>query len=286
MDLLRQSGQLPKDTSLSDIESTDKADNVQSNSDFVPGHRRSASAESCNSNNETKKPGPTATKENNFRPEHKSVSKLQSFSFGSKQNLPVHLLSATNEQKMGSKNVQQLPSKLLAAGSVSTSPQQTSQQTSQQTPQTGHRNSSPGSISQGYSNQSVPTLPLDYSVTGQQDISMSHSSSAGHIINQGTNPGQLGTGVAGSKGNWQSNRPKQSSKSAGAGIGGIMKLAEKGDKKGRSISSSQLNDKGAQSSSQNEKKSSQQRPKSGTPGDRNPNIMHKPQKSDSDVIYF
>lgn len=275
MELLRQSGQLPKDTSFSDLDSADQANNVQSKSDFVPGHRRSASAESFNSNGESTKTGPSATKENNFR-ENKSVTKLQSFSFGSKQSLPVHLLSATNEQKIGSKNVQQLPSKLLASGSVSTaSPQQMTH--------SGPKNSSIGVLSQSHGSHSSQSLPQEYGIQSSGlDPTLGHSSSTGHIVNPGTNQGQ--TGAASNK-NWQSNRPKQSSKPAG--LSGVLKLAEKGDKKSKSTSSSsQLGDKSAQSSPPQSEQSSQQRPKSGTPEDRNPNINHKPQKSDSDVIYF
>lgn len=272
MDLLRRSGQLPKDTSLSDLEAADQTDiSVQSTSDFVPGHRRSASAELFNANgSETKKS--SATKENNFRPENKSVTKLQSFSFGSKQKLPDHLLSATNEQKIGSKNVQQLPSKLLAGGTVSTSPQQGANSGSQKT--------SPGGTSLGHANQSSPTIALEH-----VHADLSHSSSTGQI---GQVHGPLGSSIMVPKGNRQSNRPKPSPVSGG--LSGVLKLAEKGDKKSKSSnSSSQSGDKGAQgaqSPPQEDKKSQQQQQKSGTSAEKNPQIIHKSQKSDSDVIYF
>lgn len=266
VDILRQSGQLPQDTSLSGL-SMDSTDKVQSKSDFVPGHKRSASAESFNSSTgeTSKKSGLGGTsKENNFRSEHKPSSK-QSFSFaGNKQNIPVHLISATNEQKVGSKNVQQLPSKLLAGGnSVSSLPQQTSQ--------TGMKSSSAG-------NKSSPSLAQDSGGDGN----MGHSASTGQLGGQSANQNQYGSSVTVPMGSYQSNRPKSSAKS---GISGVLKLAEKSDKKSKSGSSSHGSEKGAQSSS-SENPASQQRPKSGTAAGRNPNVHHKPQKSDSDVIYF
>ncbi|KAL4227936.1 Rho guanine nucleotide exchange factor 28 [Mactra antiquata] len=272
MDLLRQNGQLPKDKSLSDLDSTDQyLDSSESKTGFVPGHRRSASAESFNSNSgENTKTVPNSSKENNFRSDAKSMSKLQSFSFGSsKQSLPVHLLSATNEQKIGSKNVQQLPSKLL--GNVSNSPQQVTQ--------TGSKNSQ-GNNSQSAGNQSSPALSYEHGSHGDTSSNLGHSASASQI---GAN--QVGTSVTVPMGSRQSNRPKPSSMVAS--LSGVLKLSEKGDKKGKSSSSSHSGDKGARSSPpQSNEPSSQQRPKSGQPANRNPNINHKPQKSDSDVIYF
>lgn len=265
MDMLRSSGQLPRDTSLSDL-SVDLADKVQSKPDFVPGHKRSASAESFNSNSspgETKKSSSGNTvKENNFRPEHKSVSKLQSFSFAGNK-LPEHLLSATNEQKVGPKNVQQIPSKLLSGGStVSSSPQQS------------------GLKTVTASNQSLPSLASESGSHGNIGQSMGHSASAGQIGVQGNTQNQYGSSTTVPIGGYQSNRPKQTGKT---GLSGVLKLAEKSDKKSKSGSSSQQ-EKGSQPPAP--EPLAQQRPKSGSSAGRNPNVNHKSQKSDSDVIYF
>ena len=263
MDLLRKSGQLPGGNSQSDL-SVDSADKVQS--EFIPGHKRSASAESFNSSpGENKKStSGAAPKENNFRPEQKPVTKLQSFSYGSnKQSLPVHLLSATNEQKIGSKSVQQLPSKLLSnsASSISSSPQQTSLKSSMS------------------GNQSTPSLIQESGSHGNVN-QMGHSSSTGHLGGQQAN--QYGSTTTAPKGTFHSNRPKTSSKPS---LSAVLKLAEKSDKKGKSGSSSHLAEKGDQLNP-SDSSAQQQRPKSGTAAGRNPNINHKPQKSDSDVIYF
>lgn len=273
MDLLRQSGQLPKDTSLSDLLSSEQTtDGSELKSGFVPGHRRSASAESFNSSaGDSKKNISNSSKENNFRSDTKSMSK-QSFSFSSKQNVPVHLLSATNEQKIGSKNVQQLPSKLL--GNVSTSPQLVTQ--------SGPKNNS-GSLGQSVGNQSSPGLVSEQGSHSDSGSHLGHSASMGQLGNQGTT--QVGSSVTVPIGNRQSNRPKPSS--VVASLSGVLKLSEKGDKKGKSSSnSSHSGDKGARSSPPQSNETSSQRPKSGQPNKRNPSINHKPQKSDSDVIYF
>ena len=282
MDLLRQSGQLPN---------PDVADTkTESQSDFVKGHRRSASAESFPGKNEPASKGSEsiALKES-FRSEQRpSVSKLQSFSFGSsKQNLPEHLLSAKNEQKIGLKNVQQLPSKLLSGGLLEGTPlKQTGSHSSSSSPDQGQNQGQGGAnVSLGgvHGNNSTPLLSQDNVAHGDPRAQMGHSASAG-VLGSQSNP--HGSAVIMSAGNRQSNRPKPS---ATAGLTGVMKLAEKGDKKsGKSTSSSQLgSEKGGSPSNHPEKsEQSQNRPRSGTAGQKNPNINHKPQKSDSEVIYF
>ncbi|XP_052793187.1 rho guanine nucleotide exchange factor 28-like isoform X4 [Mya arenaria] len=268
MDFQRQSGLLPKaqvdldhyDPSSDNQDSS--SDNVQSNPDFVPGHKRSASAsESSKSSNGdfSKKTdsnaNSTSAKENNFRPEHKSVPKLQSFSFGSgNKPVPVHLLSAANEQKFGSKNVQQLPSKLLLSGASTTS------LPAQAIP--GMKNSPSG-------NQSSASLAEDTGSRGD-------AGQLGHSASLGT----LGTSVTVPKGSRQSNRPKPSPLGGGLSTS-LLKLAEKGDKKNKSSSSSQKEKEEKGASPPGDKS---QRPQSA--GNRSGNINHKPQKSDSDVIYF
>ena len=298
-EMLREQGKLPKDPSLtrlatgssSDTESTDSSKgHVQSQSDFIPGHKRSASAElggkTDNSNGKE-----------SFRNEHKSLGpKTQSFSITNK-NMPVHLMSATNELKIGSKNLQQLPSKL--SSSVS-SPQQVGMGGALQA---GLSKLAPGIIAGGNGNihshgSSSPSLVAeggavaDNSSTGQGHIG--HSSSGSHIGNPGNSTGQgqqnnFGSSVTVPMGSRHSNRPKPSP-GPPSGISGLMKLSEKGDKKGKSSSSSHLlgADKGSESPPPGHKKSleGQQRPKSGNSQQRSPNISHKPQKSDSDVIYF
>ncbi|WAQ98970.1 ARHGI-like protein [Mya arenaria] len=265
MDFQRQSGLLPKaqvdldhyDPSSDNQDSS--SDNVQSNPDFVPGHKRSASAsESSKSSNGdfSKKTdsnaNSTSAKENNFRPEHKSVPKLQSFSFGSgNKPVPVHLLSAANEQKFGSKNVQQLPSKLLLSGASTTS------LPAQAIP--GMKNSPSG-------NQSSASLAEDTGSRGD-------AGQLGHSASLGT----LGTSVTVPKGSRQSNRPKPSPLGGGLSTS-LLKLAEKGDKKNKSSSSSQKEKEEKGASPPGDKS---QRPQSA--GNRSGNINHKPQKSDSDI---
>lgn len=265
MDMLRNSGQLPTGNIQTDL-SVDSSDKVQS--DFQPGHKRSASAESFNSSpGETKKSSSGgASKENNFRPEQKSISKYQSFSHGSnKQGVNPNLLSATNEQKIGIKNPQQLPSKLLSSsvGSISTSSQS----------QTGLKSGAAG-------NQSSPSLTQESGSHGNGG-QMGHSSSTGQL-GQPANQNQYGSSTTVPMGSYSSNRPKIGVK---AGISGVLKLAEKSDKKSKSGSSSHVAEKGDHSAP-SENPPTQQRPKSGSTAGRNPNVNHKPQKSDSDVLYL
>ena len=304
--MLREQGKLPKDTSLSqlcsggsfDAENTDSsAGHVQSQINFEPGHKRSASADFDH------KVDNTSNIKESFRtdPKHLAV-KTQSFSINNKQNMPVHLMSATNELKMGTKNVQQLPSKLISS---SASPPQPGGAL-----QAGLRHVAPGIAAQGSNSSSnigssqmsathgssSPSLVSEGGAHGDgSNSNLSHSSSASHLGNHGNTKGQsqhntYGSSVTVPIGNRHSNRPKPSP-GPSAGISGVLKLAEKGDKKGKSLSSSHLfgAEKGAESPLPPGHKKSpegQQRPKSGNAQQRSPNISHKPQKSDSDVIYF
>jgi len=265
MDLQKQKD-LPK--ALVDLDNLDlKTDNVPAKPDFVPGHKRSASAESFKSSNgdsSKKSDLSSASKENNFRPEHKSVSKLQSFSFGSnKQPVPVHLLSATNEQKIGSKNVQQIPSKLLSSGgSTSSLPSQ-------------------AVLSAARGNQATP-VATSTAHPGQGD----HNSPLGHsasLSQLGSNP--HGTTVTVPMGTWQSNRPKQSP--GGSLSTSLLKLAsDKGDKKSKGSSHKSDKEKEKEEKVTSPPNDKSQRPGSGNAGNRQGSSNHKPQKSDSDVIYF
>ena len=297
-EMLREQGKLPKDPSLtrltggssSDSESIDSSKGlVQSQSEFIPGHKRSASAEMAG------KTDNSAIKES-FRSEHKSLGpKTQSFSITNK-NMPVHLMSATNELKIGSKNLQQLPSKL---SSSATPPQQAGMTGALQA---GLSKLAPGIVAGGNGNihsphgSSSPSLVAEGGGDSSSPGSLGHSSSASQIGNNATSIGQgqgqqnnYGSSVTVPIGQRHSNRPKPSAVPP-AGISGVMKLAEKGDKKGKSSSSSQLQgaEKGSESPSPGHNRSpeGQQRPKSGNSQQRTPNISHKPQKSDSDVIYF
>ena len=295
--MLREQGKLPKDPSLSrlatesssDSESTDSSKGlVQSQSEFIPGHKRSASAEMAGKVD-------NSTLKESFRNEHKSPGpKTQSFSIANK-NMPVHLMSATNELKIGSKNLQQLPSKL---SSSVTSPHQVGMTGALQA---GPNKLAPGIVAGGNGNihsshgSSSPSLVAEGGACDNSSAGViGHSSSASHLGNHGNTAGQgqqnnYGSSVTVPMGHRHSNRPKPSAVPA-PGISGLLKLAEKGDKKGKSSSSSQLlgADKGSESPPPGHKKSpeGQQRPKSGNSQQRTPNISHKSQKSDSDVIYF
>ena len=296
--MLREQGKLPRDPSLSqlatsgsfDSETTDSSlGHVQSNIDFQPGHKRSASADL------DRKVDNASNIKESVRTDHKNLGpKTQSFSISNKQNMPVHLMSATNELKIGAKNVQQLPSKLISS-SASSPPQPGGAL------QVGLKHVAPGLVTQGNNSGSPSQLsathgsssPSLVSEGGEGSNNLSHSSSASHIGNHGNSKGQgqhntYGSSVTVPMGGRHSNRPKPSA-GPPAGISGLLKLAEKGDKKGKSLSSSQLlgADKGPESSPVGQRKSpeGQQRPKSGNPKQRGP-ISHKQQKSDSDVIYF
>lgn len=300
-EMLREQGKLPKDPSLSrlcaggsssDTESTDSPKgHVQSQSDFQPGHKRSASAELTSKVESIKEA---------YRSDHKSLGpKTQSFSVTANKNMPVHLMSATNELKIGSKNVQQLPAKLSSAVSSSNPSGMGG------TLHAGLSKLAPGIIAGGNGTvhtslssvhgSSSPSLTVEGGAHGDASNSqLGHSSSASHLGNHGNSSGQgqqnsFGSSVTVPMGNRQSNRPKPSPVPS-PGISGLLRLAEKGDKKGKSSSSSQLMGavKGSDSSAQGNTMSpeGQARPKSGNSQQRSPNISHKPQKSDSDVIYF
>ena len=309
-EMLREQGKLPKDPSLShlgagsgsDTESTDSLKgHVQSQSDFQPGHKRSASAELGGKTD-------NAHMKESFRNEHKSLgSKTQSFSIGNKQ-MPMHLMSAKNELKVGSKNIQQLPSKLSSSSASPPHPGGTGGAV-----QAGLRQMAPGTAAGGIHHTSSgsnisgpqvsvshggssPSLTSEGATHGQDSNAdqthLGHSSSASHIGNHGNTAAQgqhnnYGSSVVMPIGSRHSNRPKPSSQPP-AGISGLMKLAEKGDKKGKSSSQLQGADKGSDSPPQGQKKSpeGQPRPKSGGSQKTTSNISHKQQKSDSDVIYF
>ncbi|XP_067666845.1 rho guanine nucleotide exchange factor 28-like isoform X5 [Haliotis asinina] len=127
-------------------------------------HRRSASAEFFNPpqdfdpvthQRESSQPADlSSSNSSNNRQPRLSVGNLHNVNApaASKQNLPMHLLSAKNEQKTQGVKVQQLPLKLSASGSQiassvpPTNNQQEHQQRQQQQQQT-HRVSSTGSLS-------------------------------------------------------------------------------------------------------------------------------------------
>lgn len=132
---MREQGLLDTST-LTDTDhvvQTVNLDDVPSDaSHSVPGHRRSASADFNHGAHASQAEMDMLSEARGMprRPRH-SISSLQSHNASSgKQNIPMHLMSTRNEQRMGGANMQKLPMKLSSgmAGSVAHHPHKQQQQ--------------------------------------------------------------------------------------------------------------------------------------------------------------
>ncbi|KAL3866273.1 hypothetical protein ACJMK2_043581 [Sinanodonta woodiana] len=343
IDLLQQQGRLPRDMPLpknlsapndfpsqlelakaSSVDSEDKGQ-VQSNLDFLNGHRRSASADFYQSVPEDLEKIRQGKIESRL-PKERFVERRPSGLLVQNvhtQALPEHLLSAKNEQRIGPKKVQKIPSKLASSSALTTTPplqsqmlpvnlaKNTSGQLSQ--PSTGshsnsnlmHLSASGSQISNVLGNNSFPHSGS----SGQLVGSSGTKSSASSYQYQSSNFSQSPSNVPIAK---QSNRPPATGSTSSLGL--VMKLAEPGGSGGgghktRTSGSNLTQEKhvtpqvidqhlprqqpavtqGSEQQTPPRQPQSQgpERPISMGPEKlQGLTINHKPQKSDSDVIYF
>ncbi|KAK3599339.1 hypothetical protein CHS0354_009832 [Potamilus streckersoni] len=295
---------------------TEDSGQVQSNlgSDVSNGHRRSASADfyqSVPEDLEKIRQGKIESRQ----PKERRPSGHTQFGSSGKQALPEHLLSAKNEQRIGPQKVQKIPSKLASSSALTTTSAQlnlaknTSGQLSQQ-PYGSHSNSkmmhhsaSGVQITNMHGNNSFPQS----GGSSQLGVSGANSSSSNYQ-NQSSHFPQSSSNVTVAK---YSNR--QSPTGSTSSLGLVLKLAEPGGggggNKTRTLGpvhaqekhlAPQVTDQYLPRQQPAVTQGSEQQTPPRQPQSQGPerpismgpekfqglNINHKPQKSDSDVIYF